>query len=55
MFVFYPETKGKSLEEMDGLFGNEIVDTEQGSRGSEIQEEKPGANEQVKELGVEGH
>lgn len=22
IYIFYPETKGKSLEEMDNLFGN---------------------------------
>ena len=31
MIIWYPETKGKSLEEMDGLFGKLLTDTE--SRG----------------------
>ena len=26
--IFYPETKGKTLEEMDDLFGKLITDTE---------------------------
>ena len=31
--LFYPETKGKTLEEMDGLFGKIVADVERDSDG----------------------
>ena len=47
MIIWYPETKGKSLEEMDGLFGKLLTDTE--SRGhvtKDADEEGEGVVEQ---------
>lgn len=47
MIIWYPETKGKSLEEMDGLFGKLLTDTESHGHATKYaDEEGEGAVEQ---------
>lgn len=36
LIAFYPETKGKTLEELDGLFDRLIIDTERGTLGGKF-------------------
>jgi hypothetical protein len=36
LIAFYPETKGKTLEELDGLFDRLITDTESGTPGGKF-------------------
>jgi len=40
MIIWYPETKGKSLEEMDGLFGKLLTDTESHGHATKLPEEE---------------
>jgi len=40
MIAFYPETKGKTLEEMDGLFGKLLTDTERDAHSTKSPEEE---------------
>jgi hypothetical protein len=40
MIIWYPETKGKTLEEMDGLFGKLLTDTESHGNGTKVPDEE---------------
>jgi hypothetical protein len=42
IYIFYPETKGKTLEEMDGLFGKVTVDSSGSAERGDIAEGKQG-------------
>jgi hypothetical protein len=40
MAIWYPETKGKTLEEMDGLFGKLLTDTESHDHGTKVPDDE---------------
>jgi hypothetical protein len=42
MLIFYPETKGKSLEQLDHLFGKLTMDTEHRSISSPLKGQDDG-------------
>lgn len=42
--TLYPETKGKTLEEMDGVFGKGVLE---GDEGGERDEREAGVDEEV--------
>jgi Sugar (and other) transporter len=48
-FLFFPETKGKTLEQMDELFGDQQVEhaLEKGEQGPEHLEETAGSKEVI--------
>jgi hypothetical protein len=44
LILFYPETKGKTLEEMDGLFGKLLGDPERDVHSPKSGEDHDGAD-----------